>query len=1059
MPDTFQDDVIKKLKDRNKAVDLSNLEDSEQISSIIKNLSVEDNKFSAFGATNPGPASGGNKDILIIPGFGGTSAETTSQLNFYWSAGYTTSSGTPPSNNNDGNKRTSIFNYAEESSGVPVLAIGGYDGTNHFSPTATYGGVTGQTVAKIWIHPFSGKIDATTIDLSQNSLNVAQLQFGTVSTGNHTTLTSGQMAWNGSRLQIHNGTAIKSIAYTDDVSGANSIDNTSTSAGNLYFVGIETSSSTSAAIIFTAGANAPFVNASNGNLSIFGDLSLAGGDLTTASSTASIFNTNATTLNIGGAATNLSLGSSSGTVTINNTTVNLNATSIQNNSATNIVLGTTSSGTGSFQNPNINLGTNLAAGTVAVLSSTFTANNATNFAATAATTLNLGANSGTATINNATLALPNVSEITGTSGQVTILAQATTVTIFNTSVTSTFNIGTGALSSGTKTLNIGTGATAGQTNITIGPSNSLENNIISLNGNRLQNIGTPTAPNDAVNKSYVDAFTAGLDLHESVRVVTTSALAANYVQGTSAVGATITSTSSEAFPTIDGVTFTSTGITQRLLVVGGITGTFTINGSITSPSANAANGIYYLSALGSVSTSWVLIRATDTDDNIELEGGTFTFVSEGTTYGDTGWVCSNDTHTVPLNIGTDAINFVQFSGAGQISALAPLYKDGANIGLNIKANSGLTTETIGSTTYLSVNLSASSIAGTLAIGDGGTGTSLFSNNTLISSNSASSALVSIANGSQNTWLYSTGTSSSPTWSTATLATTYAQYDLLYASTANAVTGLNTQIKSALVTDASGAVSWASGATANKVLRTNGTVITFDSVNVSSDITGVLPIANGGTNTSSVVANAVIFASSINELASGNTLTWVPAATGTGNSSALYVANSGVGNSVQISPSNASYTGTALAINIATPNTGAKLIDAQNAGVSKFSVDYNGNLRATTKSFDIPHPTRLGKRLVYGVLEGPEHGVYHRGTAEGKGRIKIDLPDYWSKLVGINYSIQLTPWGNYSVFISDKFDNHFIIQIVGNPIARKFKNIKVDYIVHGSRLDAPLQIEQ
>jgi len=125
----------------------------------------------------------------------------------------------------------------------------------------------------------------------------------------------------------------------------------------------------------------------------------------------------------------------------------------------------------------------------------------------------------------------------------------------------------------------------------------------------------------------------------------------------------------------------------------------------------------------------------------------------------------------------------------------------------------------------------------------------------------------------------------------------------------------------------------------------------------------------------------------------------------------------------------------------------------------FSVDVAGNLRATTKSFDIPHPTKEGLRLVYGVLEGPEHGVYHRGTAEGKGVIQVNLPDYWHKLVGDQYTIQLTPWGNYNVGINSKTENYFTIQLVGDVISRKFKNIKVDYIVHGSRLDAPLDIEQ
>lgn len=50
---------------------------------------------------------------------------------------------------------------------------------------------------------------------------------------------------------------------------------------------------------------------------------------------------------------------------------------------------------------------------------------------------------------------------------------------------------------------------------------------------------------------------------------------------------------------------------------------------------------------------------------------------------------------------------------------------------------------------------------------------------------------------------------------------------------------------------------------------------------------------------------------------------------------------------------------------------------------------NGTLEATEKSFNIAHPTQPGKRLIYGVLEGPEHAVYCRGTVKAD---IIELPE-------------------------------------------------------------------
>ena len=68
----------------------------------------------------------------------------------------------------------------------------------------------------------------------------------------------------------------------------------------------------------------------------------------------------------------------------------------------------------------------------------------------------------------------------------------------------------------------------------------------------------------------------------------------------------------------------------------------------------------------------------------------------------------------------------------------------------------------------------------------------------------------------------------------------------------------------------------------------------------------------------------------------------------------------------------------------------------------------GAISAPTKNFDIEHPTKPGKRLIHGCLEGPEHGVYVRGRSSSK---TVDLPEYWSELIDENsITVQLTPVG-------------------------------------------------
>ena len=82
---------------------------------------------------------------------------------------------------------------------------------------------------------------------------------------------------------------------------------------------------------------------------------------------------------------------------------------------------------------------------------------------------------------------------------------------------------------------------------------------------------------------------------------------------------------------------------------------------------------------------------------------------------------------------------------------------------------------------------------------------------------------------------------------------------------------------------------------------------------------------------------------------------------------------------------------------------------------------NGTFTATTKSFDIQHPTKENMRLRYGSLEGPENGVYVRGKSRSS---IITLPDYWTGLVDEDsITVQLTPYSKRQrLYVKNISDN-------------------------------------
>jgi len=159
---------------------------------------------------------------------------------------------------------------------------------------------------------------------------------------------------------------------------------------------------------------------------------------------------------------------------------------------------------------------------------------------------------------------------------------------------------------------------------------------------------TPVNANDAASKTYVDSLVAGLSPKDAVRVSTT-------VAGTLA-------TSFAAGSVIDGITLVAG---DRIL--------------IKNQATASENGIYDV-------TAGAPTRSLDADTPTDL-GAAFVFVMEGTTGAGAGWVTSfTDTQV----IGTNAVNWSQFSAAGAYTASNGVQLSGSDIQLNITGLSGAT---------------------------------------------------------------------------------------------------------------------------------------------------------------------------------------------------------------------------------------------------------------------------------------------------------------------------------------------------------------------------------
>lgn len=376
-----------------------------------------------------------------------------------------------------------------------------------------------------------------------------------------------------------------------------------------------------------------------------------------------------------------------------------------------------------------------------------------------------------------------------------------------------------SISGATNTLSDIPNAALTNSSVTIGTTAiSLGASSLTLGG--LTSVAVTQDPTQALQlatKQYVDAVAEGLHVHASCAAATPNTLASitggsvTYNNGTAGVGATLTL--ANALTILDGYTLQNG---DRILVK--------------NEATQANNGIYTWATGGTV-----LTRATDFDTSAEIASGDFTFISNGTLYGDTGWV-----QIEPVtNIGSDPIVWQQFSGAGTYTAGTGLTLSGSQFSIT---NTGVSAATYGS----------ASTVPTIAVNAQGQITLASNTSIAIDAAAITSGTIDTARISGSyTGITGVGTLTTGTWNATTIGviyggtglTSYTSGDLLYASGSTALSKLAIGTSGQVLTAGAGAPQYVDQSTLSVGSATNATnatntAITANSTNATNYLTFV-----------------------------------------------------------------------------------------------------------------------------------------------------------------------------------------------------------------------------
>ena len=191
-------------------------------------------------------------------------------------------------------------------------------------------------------------------------------------------------------------------------------------------------------------------------------------------------------------------------------------------------------------------------------------------------------------------------------------------------------------------------------------------------------VATPTAASHAASKSYVDSTVtggqAGLDFKESVRAASDDDLSNIF--------------SSPSFSYSSGV-FTASNNDVVAIALDSVTLSAGDRFLLKNQTNADENGIYTVTQNGDGSSQpAIFTRATDADTSAELSAGAFVFVEAGTINQNRSFVLQATSAGANPVLHTDDLNWIQYSGAGQITAGNGLSKSGDTLNLDVD---GLTT--------------------------------------------------------------------------------------------------------------------------------------------------------------------------------------------------------------------------------------------------------------------------------------------------------------------------------------------------------------------------------